>query len=68
MDAGIAVVHQRVDIAVGDRVDAAAAPAVAAVGTAARNELLPPKTGRAIAAAAGAGLDDGFVDEFHALD
>ena len=65
MDAREAVVDQRVDVAVGNRVDAAAAAAVAAVGPAARDELLAPKRGDAVAAFAGVDFDDGFVDEFH---
>src|SRR5690606_40554637 len=41
--ARVAVVDQRVDVAVGDGEHAAAAPAVAPVGTALRNELLAPE-------------------------
>src|SRR5690606_40387443 len=61
----IAVVDQRVDVAIGDRVDAAAASAVAAVGAAARHVLLPPETDGAVAALAGVHFDTRFVDEFH---
>jgi hypothetical protein len=41
--ARVAVVDQRVDVAVGHRPDAAAAAAVAAVGAAEGNELLAPE-------------------------
>ncbi len=57
MDAREAVVDQRVDVAVGDRVDAAAAAAVAAVGAAARHVFLAPERRRAVAAVAGDDLD-----------
>ena len=65
MDAREAIVDQRVDIAIGDRVDAAAATAVAAVGSAARNVFLAAKGGGAVAAVAGQYFDRRFVDEFH---
>jgi hypothetical protein len=60
-----AIVHQGVDVAVGDRPDAAAAAAVAARGAAARHELLAPERGAAVPALAGVHLDGRFVDEFH---
>ena len=65
MDARIAVFDQRVDVAIGDRDDAAAAPAVAAVGSAARHVLLAPERGRSVAAVAGDDVDVDFVDESH---
>ena len=65
VDAGEAVIHQRVDVAVGDGIDAAAASAVAAVGSAARHEFLAPEAGDAVAAFAGVDFDYCFVDEFH---
>src|SRR5207247_2526828 len=68
VDAGEAVVDQRVDVAVGARPDAAAAPAVAAVGAAARHVFLAAKRRRAIAALAGVDLDLRFVDEFHGME
>src|SRR5258706_9944908 len=64
-DALEAIVHERVQIGVGDRVDAAAAPAVAAVGAAARHVLLAAERRRAVTAAAGGHLDARFVEEFH---
>jgi hypothetical protein len=65
VDAREAVVDQGVDVAVGDRPDAAAAAAVAARGAAARHEFLAPERGAAVAALAGMHLDFRFVDEFH---
>ena len=65
MDAREAVVDQRVDVAIGDGEDAAAAAAVAAVGSAARHVLLAPERRGAVAAVAGDHLDVRFVDEFH---
>jgi hypothetical protein len=49
----VAIVDQGVDVAIGNGVNAAATPAVAAVRPAARNELLAPKARDAIAAVAG---------------
>ena len=65
VDACVAIVDQRVDVAVGDRPDAAAASAVATVGPASGHELLPPEARGAIAAVAGDDLDHGLVDESH---
>ena len=61
----VAILDQRVDVAVGDDEDAAAAPAVAAVRAAARDVLLAPERHRAVAAVAGVHLDHRFVDELH---
>ena len=47
----------------GDDVDGAAEAAVAAVGTAARDELLAPETETAAAAVAGGDMDVDLVDE-----
>src|SRR5439155_20234714 len=65
VDACVTVIDQRIDVAIGDCVDAAAASAVAAVGPAPGHVLLTSKRDRAIAAVPGDHLDDGFVDEFH---
>ena len=67
MDARVAIVDQRVDVAIGDCVDAAAAAAVAAVGTAARDVFLAPERRDAVAAVAGDDFDQRFVEEFHAV-
>src|SRR5690606_26800225 len=64
----VPVVDERVDVAVGHCPDAAAAPAVAAVGAAARNVLLPTERHRAGTAVAAGHLDARFVDEFHGQD
>ena len=58
-------VDQRVEVAVAHREHAAAAPAVATVRAAERQELLAPKTHAAVAALAGHDFDRGFVDKFH---
>ena len=47
----------------GDDVDGAAEAAVAAVGTAARDELLAPETQTAAAAVAGGDMDVHLIDE-----
>ena len=65
MNARVAVVDQGVDIAVSNGVNATAASAVAAVGTAKGHELLAPEAGDTVAAFAGVNLYGGFVDEFH---
>ncbi len=65
MDARVAIVDQRVDVAVGHGPDAAAASAVAAVGSAARHVFFAPKRRRAVAAVAADDLDERFVEEFH---
>src|SRR5690606_30526642 len=61
----VAVVDQRVDVAVGHRPDAAAAAAVAAVGATLRDELLAAERRDAVAAVAGGDLDGRLVDELH---
>ena len=65
--ARVAEVDQRVEVAVGHRIDAAAAPAVAAVRAAEGDEFLAPEARAAVAAVAGGDVDRGFVDEFHAV-
>ena len=54
------------EVAVGDRIHAAAPPAVAAAGAALGDELFAAEGGRAVAAVAGVHLDAGFVKELHA--
>ena len=65
VDAREPVVDQRIDVAIRDRPDAAAAAAVATRWAAARHEFLAPERGAAVAALAGVHLDLRFVDEFH---
>jgi hypothetical protein len=65
MNARIAIVDQRVDVAIRDRVDAAAAAAVAAVGSSARDVLFPAERRDAVAAIAADDFDDRFVEKFH---
>jgi len=64
--AGVAVVDQGVEVAVGHRIDAAAASAVAAAGAALGNELLAAEGGGTVAAVAGEDFDAGFVKKLHA--
>jgi len=68
MDACIAVVDQRVEVAVGHRPHAAAAPAVAAARPAARHGPLAPEGSAAVPALAGVHFDLRLVDEFHGLE
>ena len=63
--ARIAIVHERVDVAVCYRPHTAAAAAVAAVWTALGNEFFAAKARNAIAAFAALNLNAGFVNEFH---
>jgi hypothetical protein len=65
MASRVPVVDQGVDVAVGDRPDAAAASAVPAIRSALRDELFPAERRTAVAAIAGRDFDDGFVDELH---
>ena len=53
-------------MAIGDDVDGAAVAAVAAVGAAARDELLAAEAEAAVAAVAGGDVDVDFVDEHQA--
>ena len=61
--AGEAEVDERVQVAARDHVHGAAVAAVAAVGTAARDELLAPEARGASPAVAGGNLDLDFVNE-----
>ena len=60
---GEAEVNERVAVRIGDEIDRAALAAVAAIGTAARDELLAAEAERAAAAVAGLDVDVDFVDE-----
>ena len=59
---------ERVDVRAGDHVDGAALASVAAVGAAARNELLAPEAHAAGAAVAGLYEDVDFVDEHSSVE
>jgi hypothetical protein len=65
VDASEAVFDQRVQIAIGLRINAAAATAVAAARPAARHVFLAPESGDPVAALAGVYFDVRFVDELH---
>src|SRR5215831_2519073 len=61
----IAVVDQRVEPIDSLNDDIAAAPAIAAGGTAELDELLAPERHAAVTAVAGANIDLCFIEEFH---
>ena len=65
MFACVAVVDQRIDVAISDCKNATTSTAIAAVWPTLGDEFLTAKTMRAIAALAGNDFDGGFVDEFH---
>jgi hypothetical protein len=65
MDAGKAIVYQGVDVAVGNRINAAATTAITAVRPTLVDVLLAPEAGRAVAAVTGMDFDFCFVNEFH---
>src|SRR5690606_6365918 len=64
-DAVIAVIDQRVDVAVGLEPDRASAAAVATIRAAVLNVFFPTKTQAAVTALAGVDLNDCFINEFH---
>jgi len=63
----VAIVNQRVHIAIRPRPNAAAAAAVTPVRSAFRNELLATKRRAAVAALPGGNLDARFIDELHGI-
>jgi hypothetical protein len=65
MDACKPIFDQRIEIAIGLRVDAAAAAAIAAARPAAWDVLFTPERGDAVAALAGVHFDGRFVYELH---
>src|SRR5690606_26292833 len=66
--AGIAVVDQGVDVAVGDHEDMPAPSTIAAVGAAEGNEFFATEADATAAAIAGGHVYGGFIDEFHETD
>ena len=60
-----AVIHQRVDVAVGNRKHAATASAVTAIRSAFFDVFLVTKAGRTVAAVTRYDFNFRFVDEFH---
>ena len=65
MLARVSEVDQRIDVAIGDDPDAAAAPAIAAIGAALGDEFFASEGSASIAAVAGGDFDRRFIDEFH---
>src|SRR6185437_2540504 len=62
---GETIVDQRVDVAVGDGINAAAFAAIAAVGATEGAEFFAAERGATVAAVTGNDFYPGFVDEFH---
>jgi hypothetical protein len=67
MPPGVAIVDQRIDVAIGPRPNTSAASPVTAIGTALGNELLAAKRSAAVAAFSGPDFDPRFVDELHEI-
>ena len=67
VNAGVAIVDQGVDIAIGDGVNATAAAAVAAIRPAERDELLAPHTGGTVATVTGEDFYGCFVKKLHLM-
>src|SRR5689334_6104868 len=65
MDPSVAIVDERIDVAVGNCMNASATAAVPAVRSPPRYELLAAETGNAIPPLACVHFDDGFIDETH---
>jgi hypothetical protein len=63
--AGVAVIDQGIDVAVGNDVHAAALAAIATVGATHRDVFLAAESGDAVAAVASFNVDLCFVDELH---
>ena len=62
-----AVVHKRVEVAVGHGIHAATLAAITAVGSAKGNELLAPEAHATVTTVAGDHVDVGFIYELHDL-
>ena len=67
MQARIAVIHQGIDVAVGNGDHTAAAPAITTVRTALGDVFFATKARHAIATVAGNDLDSSLVNEFHRI-
>ena len=65
MQTGVAIVDQRIDVAISDRNDTAATAAIAPVRTTLGDIFLSPKARHAVAAVTSDHLDASLVDEFH---
>ncbi|MNE53136.1 hypothetical protein D3C80_1478440 [compost metagenome] len=63
--AGVAIIHQGVEVAVGLEPDRAAVTAVAAIRTTIGHEFFAAKTHAAVATVTGLHMDGHFIDEFH---
>jgi hypothetical protein len=65
MKLGVAVVNQRIDIAVCNGINAASASAIATIRTTEWTEFFTAKRGHAVAAITSDHFDSGFVNELH---
>lgn len=63
--ARVAIVHEGIDVAVGNRVDGAASAAITAVGTTLRNELFAAEACRTVAALAALDFNFCFINKLH---
>jgi hypothetical protein len=63
--AGIAVVHQGVEVHIGQHIHMPAAPTITTIGAAELFVLLVPKRDAAITPVASGYVDKGFVNKFH---
>src|SRR5690554_944188 len=66
-DALIAVIHQRVQVAVGHHIHGATGTAVTAVRAAVFNVLFTPEADTAVPAFTGVHFNDGLINELHGL-
>jgi hypothetical protein len=65
MGFGIAVVNQGIDVAIGNGIDTAAAPAIATIGSTKLNELFSAHGSTTSATVASNYFDSSFVNKFH---
>jgi len=65
VDSGVAIVNQRIDIAIRHRDDRTAAATITPARATFGNELLATKCNDAIAAVPGMDFDGGFINKFH---
>jgi hypothetical protein len=65
MGFGIAVVNQGIDVAIGNRIDTAAAPAITTIGSTELDEFFSAHGSAASATVASNYFDSSFVNKFH---
>src|SRR5690625_1065135 len=67
MDAGIAKVHQGIDVSVCDSVDVATTAAIATIWAPFGDKTLAAKAGDAVSAVASNDFNRGFINKFHGV-